>query len=265
MIDLHSHFLCGIDDGARDIDTTFKMLHQAEEVGITKLLATPHINEQTNQKTIQHIHQIFYEVKQRIKKENTNIEIKLAAELEYGTELLSITRQSWVLIGKKTRYLLFELPLFNMPLNVLDLLFQIRIKNIIPVLAHPERNVTIQKNYKILYEYLQQECLIQVNAGSVMGNFGKTCQRVCHHLLEEKAIHFIGSDAHDIRNRDYHIFIAAYQYILKKYGEEYTSRLFYHNPDKVWYGEPLPQNSDDKNKIHQKISQKILRKINFIR
>jgi protein-tyrosine phosphatase len=263
MIDLHSHFLFGVDDGARDIDATFKMLHQAEEVGITKLLATPHINEQTDLNSIQHIQHIFSKVKQRIKQENMNIDIKLAAELEYGMELVKVTRQSWVLIGKKSRYLLFELPLFNMPLNILDVLFQLRVKNVIPIIAHPERNVQIQKNFKILYEYLKQGCLIQINAGSVVGNFGKTCQRICHHLLEEQAIHFIGSDAHDIRNRGYQVFLTAYHYMLKKYGEEYINSLFYHNPDKVWYGEPLTEKNDDN--LHRKISQKILRKINFIR
>jgi protein-tyrosine phosphatase len=265
MIDLHSHFLFGIDDGAKDIDTTVEMLKQAEGLGITHLIATPHINDQTDQNKIKQIHSIFSEVKKRIKKENIQVEIKLAAELGYDTELINLSTQSWVFIGERNRYILFELPLFNLPLNIEDTLFQLRLKKIIPVLAHPERNIKIQENYKILLEWIRQDCLVQINAGSIMGQFGKPCQIVTDHLLAFRAIHFVGSDAHDPRHRRYHILIDAYQYVLKKYGKEYANILFYENPEKMWNDESVIPDNFFPYKIYQKISQKLFRKVNLFR
>ena len=136
MIDLHSHFLFDVDDGSRDIHTTVEMLKQAEELGITRLLATPHIDEQTDKQKIKKIHSTFSEIQRKIKEEKINIEIKLAAEMGYDKELVQSTEQSWILIGKRNKYILFELPMFNLPLNIADVIFQLRLRNIIPVI-HP--------------------------------------------------------------------------------------------------------------------------------
>ena len=265
MIDLHSHFLYNVDDGSWDIDTTIEMLHQAEEAGITHLLATPHVDEQTDDSKIKQIQAVFSEILEIIKKEKLNVKIKLAAELGYDTKLLTYTEQSWILIGQQIKYVLFELPMFNLPLNIADILFQLRLKKIIPIIAHPERNIKIQENSSLLINWIHQDCLVQINAGSVLGQFGKECQRLTEALLASRAVHFVGSDAHDPEHRSYKIFIEAHQYISNKYGTEYSNILFYENPEKIWYGNNvLNMNVMSGEKNHKNI-QKIFEKLKIFR
>ena len=109
----------------------------------------------------------------------------------------------------------------------------------IPILAHPERNINIQDNYQLILEWIRQDCLVQINAGSIAGSFGKRCQKVTEYLLAARAIHFVGSDAHDPVHRNYQILIKAYQYISERFGEEYAQILFYKNPQKIWQGEQV--------------------------
>ena len=265
MIDLHSHFLFGIDDGSKDLATSMEMLRQAKELGITHLLATPHVDEQTSDETIGTIKKNFSEISDRIKKEKISLNIRLGAELAYDAGLLNLSEQTWIYIDSDHKYLLLEMPLFNLPLNVADLLFQLRLKNIIPIIAHPERNVNIQKNISILQDWIRQDCIIQLNAGSIVGKFGKICQSVAEELLVEKIVHFVGSDAHDPRHRNYFVLKDAYQRISEKYGDEFASILFNQNPERIWKGDQVIKMDLPVRKRYQKISRKIFQKLNIFR
>ena len=107
--------------------------------------------------------------------------------------------------------------------------------------------------------------MVQINAGSIIGQFGKRCKKVTEYLLAERAIHFVGSDAHDPVHRDYQILVDAYQYIRERYGKEYAQILFYINPQKIWQGEHVIVYDLNVGKNFQKISQKLFRKLKFIR
>ena len=205
MVDLHSHFLHGVDDGARNSDVTLQMLLQAESVGITKLLATPHVNELTTPEISHHIKETFHSILQLIKKAGISVEIRLAGEVNLLASDLDLKEHEWVLIGNQQKYILVETPFQNLPQQYTEILFNLRLNKIIPVLAHPERNIKLQNDPSPLVEWINQGCLVQIDAGSVTGQFGRKCQRFAKRLLQARAAHLVASDAHDVKGRNYRV------------------------------------------------------------
>lgn len=239
MIDLHSHFLYGVDDGARNLDMTIRMLIQAETLGITRLLATPHVNVHTTAEIEKQIQSNFISLCQIVKDQRIYVDLQLAAEVNMLENDLKWLDHSWVLIGDQPRYMLVETPFQGMPTGFSDTLFQIRLKNLTPVLAHPERNILFQKNPQLLVEWIHQGCLVQADAGSLVGQFGKKCQRFAERLLKAGAIHLVGSDAHETQWRNYHILAEAFQKVQGEYDRNYAQLLFDTNPGMIWEGKKM--------------------------
>jgi protein-tyrosine phosphatase len=243
MIDLHSHFLYGVDDGARNSDISLQMLLQAESVGITKLLATPHVNEMTTPEITHQIKETFHSIFQMIKKAGISIEIKLSGEVNLLSTDLDFVEHDWVLVGNKKKYILVESPFQSLPDRYAENLFNLRLKKIIPVIAHPERNINLQSEPIPLINWINQGCLVQVDAGSIIGQFGKKCKRFAERLIHARAVHVVGSDAHDSRGRNYRVLEDAFKEVESLVDNSYARLLFEHNPDKIWNGKKIQETS----------------------
>ncbi|MEE9118686.1 MAG: CpsB/CapC family capsule biosynthesis tyrosine phosphatase [Calditrichia bacterium] len=250
MIDLHSHFLYGVDDGARTSDTTVQMLAQAESVGISKLLATPHVNELTTPIIAHQIKETFHAIFQLMRRAGISIRIQLAGEVNLLSTSLDLTEYDWVLIGSKNKYILVETPFQFLPDRYSEILFHLRLKKIIPVLAHPERNIKLQNEPTQLINLIKQGCLVQVDAGSITGQFGRKCQRFAERLLHARAVHVVGSDAHDPRGRNYHVLEDAFKIVETEVDNSYAQLLFEQNPGKIWDGEKIEETSIDETALH---------------
>jgi protein-tyrosine phosphatase len=264
MIDLHSHFLYGIDDGARDLAMTISMLKQAESVGITYLLATPHVNEQVTESDERRIIDTFEEVKHVIKQENIKLEIGLAGEVDYNAGLFSWLDHSWVLFGREKKYLLFEIPMFNLPLNFQEMLFQVTVRGITPVLAHPERNVYIQRKPEVLLPWIKHGCLLQLNAGSLLGRFGEKCRRLSHRLVQANAVTCISSDAHDLDKREFAVMKEAFELVSGNHTQQAARILFQDNAQTLVMGGEIHKLEIETKALNLSISQRIFRKFGFV-
>jgi len=241
MIDLHSHFLFGVDDGARNSDITVQMLAQAESVGISKLLATPHVNEMTTPVIAHLIKKSFHEIFQLIRKAEISVQIKLAGEVNLLATKIDLEENNWVLIGQNIKYMLVETPFQSLPDRYSKDLFGLRLQKIIPLLAHPERNVKLQNQPELLIYWINQGCLVQVDAGSITGQFGKKCQRFAERLLNARAVHVVGSDAHGPRGRNYHVLADAFKVVESLVDNSYARLLFEENPGNIWNGEKIEE------------------------
>jgi protein-tyrosine phosphatase len=239
MIDLHSHYLYAVDDGAKTSDVTLNMLDQAAAAGITRLLATPHVNEQTTPAVEEQIIETFDAVYKLLQESGLSLEIKLAAEVNMITQNSETLVQKWHIIGNEYKYLLVETPFHAIPANYSDILFQLRLKNITPIIAHPERNLELQQDPKKLEEWINQGCIVQVDAGSIIGQFGRTCQKFSQQLLTAGAIHIVSSDAHEPKWRNYLALRDAYHMIEQSIDVTYAQSLFVKNPAKIWEGAKL--------------------------
>jgi protein-tyrosine phosphatase len=226
------------------------MLLQAESVGITKLLATPHVNELTTPEIAHHIKETFHSIFQLIKKTGISVEIKLAGEVNLLSSDLDLEEHQWVLIGNQQKYMLVETPFQNLPERYAGILFNLRLNKIIPVLAHPERNIKLQNEPSLLVEWINQGCLVQLDAGSITGQFGKKCQRFAKRLLQARAAHLVASDAHDSKGRNYRVLENACKEVETLVDNSYARLICEHNPGNIWDGKTLKEMSFDESVIY---------------
>lgn len=205
MKDIHSHILMGIDDGSKDLKTSLEILKKAEQAGITDIMLTPHYINQSNYVAN---NQEKIELLQLLKKEaeatNIHINLYLGNEVYIDNELLTLIKEGKVLTLNDSRYILIELPLTNKLHHSKEILFEIIRNGYVPILAHPERYLYMQKKPLQLREYLEMGVLLQGNYQSLFGGYGKEAKRALKILLKKGMIHFLGSDIHRVTD-DYQL------------------------------------------------------------
>jgi protein-tyrosine phosphatase len=182
MIDLHSHILPGIDDGARSMEDSLDIARAAVADGITVIAGTPHVRDDwpTDAGVME------------------NRVVELRAELEQaGVALAKLPAEELRRFGLGgTRYLLVETPYYGWPLGLPDTLFALRAQGFVPVLAHPERNAEVQAHPERLAQLVEAGVLVQVTAASVDGRIGKRAQETGLRLIQNSLVHLLASDAH---------------------------------------------------------------------
>ncbi|MGD9898979.1 MAG: tyrosine-protein phosphatase [Calditrichaceae bacterium] len=263
--DIHSHFLFGVDDGARNIDQSLKMLEQAASLDIRNLLATPHATEITEDGVSRQIQDNFKILKDRVLAEKIPVEISLGSELFFSDRIYHWLDYPWATFNGKKRYLLFELPLMAVPDGVSDFIFRCRLRNITPVIAHPERYIRLHDTPETIYEWYRQGCLIQVDAGSLTGQFGGKAAGFSQRLLKAGLCQFIASDAHDLEYRSYKILAEAYKITLDLMTPEDADRLFKLNPALAVKGGSIDVPSLDGLMINESWIDRIFAKVNGIK
>ena len=204
MIDLHNHLLPGIDDGAPDLQTALALARIAVADGITHLVCTPHIHPgryDNTPATIQVAHRQFVAA---LKDAGIALQVATAAEVRFGAELMQgIAQSSIPFLGEwqGRKVLLLEFPHGEIPFaaeRMIDWLLQ---RDILPMIAHPERNKGVMRAPSRLKPFIEQGCLLQVTAGSVAGSFGPAAQAIAHDLLQQGLVTVLATDAHNVDYR----------------------------------------------------------------
>lgn len=238
MIDLHSHLIPCIDDGARDKAEALSLLKIAEQDGITKMVITPHIHIGRFDNTKNGIFDAFFDLKWDAEKAGINIELAVAAEVRIDLDILNlITQRSLPFLGKfeGKSVLLLELPHSNFPVGTENLIKWLNKENIIPMIAHPERNRDIQKTPQLATKLKSFGCMLQCTAASITGEFGKTAQTCAFNLLDQNLFDVVASDAHSVKRRP-PILSAAYDVIANNYSDDLAKSLFIEAPRIVTEG-----------------------------
>lgn len=202
MIDIHSHIIHSVDDGAEDIDMVVAMLQKAKDSGTKSIILTPHYFKGKYMTPINDVKKKLEQIKSIAKESKIDINIYCGQEIYYTSELLEDLDAGEIGTLNDTRYMLIELNLIDFDSKVLDTLYELRIRNIVPIIAHPERYVKFQKNNEAINDFIDEGCLFQLNASSVGGFFGKETEKTAKIFLEKGLYSFIGSDAHSDRKRN---------------------------------------------------------------
>lgn len=201
MIDLHNHLLPGIDDGAKEKNTTIKMLQIASEDGIKKIIATPHFYKGYYENNYEDVSKLVDEVNRLAKEENIDVTIFPGQEVFLDKDTVELYKMGIIKGLADSKYMLIELPMNNIPKNALDTIYELKIQGVIPVIAHPERyNYIIEKPSKI-NDFIAEGCLFQINSGSITGVFGSKIRKTSELLIRHGICNFIASDAHSIGSR----------------------------------------------------------------
>jgi len=196
FVDIHSHLLPGIDDGAKDMDTSIALLLKMASYGIKNFITTPHVLGSIYPNSSEVIKQKLAAVKKELeKREIKDISIQAAAEYMLDGEFSALLDQKDILV-LKDNYILVEMSYFSAPINLYELLFEIQLKGYKPVLAHPERYNFYHTDFKSYYKLKQAGCLFQLNLLSLTDQYGKGVQKTSEKLLKENLYDFVGTDTH---------------------------------------------------------------------
>lgn len=201
MIDIHSHILAKVDDGSINMEMSLSMARQYIENGITKVIATPHFMEDsfnsdhiTNKLALEHLHQ-------ELEKNNIPLKVYLGNEIYLSMNTIEDIISGRAVSLNNSKYVLLEMPMYDIPIYIEEVFYQLLIKGYIPIIAHPERNSKIMEDPNILYNYIKKGSLAQLNLPSLEGMYGRSVEQCANILLRHKMIHFVGTDAHTNRTR----------------------------------------------------------------
>lgn len=202
MIDIHSHILYGLDDGAQSLEESLEMALMASEDGISKIVATPHLfRGNFNCNDLKTLEERRAELENILKEKEIQLELFIGAEVHISHNLIDeIRKNKERLVINKSQYLLVEFPTSHIFSGIKELIFEIMSEGIVPIIAHPERNHVFMDNPSSLYELLEMGVLTQANSGSFLGYYGRRAEITVYRFLEWNFIHFIGTDAHNSRS-----------------------------------------------------------------
>lgn len=235
MIDCHCHLLPGIDDGPKTMDLALDMARYAVEQGINRCVVTPHIHPGCYDNTIDTIQPVFKDFKAALKKATIPLEIGFAAEVRVCAELLLMVSQNKIpFLGQwqGMNVILLEFPHDHIPIGADKLIKWLIDRNILPLIAHPERNQAIMHQPSKIDIFMKMGCLLQITADSITGLFGIESQKIALYFIEKKMATLIATDAHNLHKRKPSMQDAK-QFLLPKVGEDYVTQLMSINPAKM--------------------------------
>jgi len=192
-VDMHSHVLPGIDDGAQNPQESIYLIRKMMDAGITKIVATPHIMADYYRNTAETINGALNVLKEELVKENIDIVVEAAAE-HYFDETFEnrIDDGKLMIMGKN--YVLFELSFISVPPNVFAVVQKLLERGYKPILAHPERYSYMDINQ--IKAFRDWGCNLQLNTISLTGYYGKTALKMAESLVDNHLVDFISSDMH---------------------------------------------------------------------
>ncbi|MBU9713497.1 tyrosine-protein phosphatase [Evansella tamaricis] len=221
MIDLHCHILPRMDDGAQTTEDMVQMARAALEDGITTIVATPHHKNGRYVNKKQDIYKAVDQANIILQQKKLDITILAGQECRLYGELIEDYHRGDILPLNTSNYLFVELPSGEVPMYTADLLYNIQLAGLVPVIVHPERNRVLIEHPGKLYDLVKNGALTQVTAASITGHFGKKIKAFSEEIIDSNLAHFIASDAHNITNRSFQL-KKAYETINKEFGESFV-------------------------------------------
>lgn len=197
MTDIHSHILFGVDDGARTLEESVELLTRMCELGFKNVILTPHYIKDTEyasnnkEKII-----IFKQIKEELERKNIDINIHLGNEIFINGEIYELVKNGIIHTLNDSKYILVELPFHNPIVNLEDIIYELKIKGLIPIIAHPERYTYFQRNYQEVDKLKDEGVLFQANYASILGYYGKDSQKLLKYMLKKHYIDYFGTDVH---------------------------------------------------------------------
>jgi protein-tyrosine phosphatase len=240
MVDIHCHMLPGIDDGAASWEVALQMADVAIRDGIQHVVCTPHANDKYPFDRRSH-ESLLDELRTRT---GNKLKFSLGCDFHFSFENIqdALNDPDPFLIGSSD-YLLVEFSDYSFPRATIETIQRFTSMGITPIITHPERNLLLQRSPEQLTRLREAGCLVQITANSLTGHWGEGPKRFCKSLLDEDAVQFVASDAHDPRFRP-PILSAARELVEATWGTAMADALFVGNPLAVVQNQPLPYFSE---------------------
>ena len=230
MIDIHTHLLFGVDDGAKSLEESVAMLEDAKRQGIEKCILTPHYRHGMFPYDKEKIDEHFEILKKEAEK--IGIEIYIGCEFHVDSSIFEYLQTERCYTLGKSSYVLTEYSYVTEYEYIYEKTRRLIACGYTPVIAHAERYECFLKKPKLCEEISDMSAYIQINADSVLGMVDKKAEKFCQKALSKGWVDIVASDSHGIKHRTNNM-AKARDFIEKKYGEEYANYLFMEVPLKI--------------------------------
>ena len=235
FVDIHTHILPGVDDGAPDLSQARELLKFAYEQGTGAVILTPHYRGRYRKNISTKLDQIFQELKDAAQRECPNLELYLGCEVGYELDVSEQIAAGRVLSLNGTQYVLLEFQKGSFHTRIMDGVLEVLNFGYVPIVAHAERYDAFREYPQLAEEVIRLGALLQLNVDSILGKSGFGIKRYCHKLIKARMVHFVATDAHDLQTRKPEL-KRCYETLRKKYGQEYADMLLIRNGRAVLEG-----------------------------
>ncbi|WP_264563604.1 tyrosine-protein phosphatase [Flavobacterium sp. N3904] len=207
-VDIHSHLMPGIDDGARTFEQSLDLVRSLQELRVSQFITTPHIMGHVWKNTKEGILELKNQTVKELEKHSVVVPFQAAAEYMVDDQFVKLF-QAGELLALKGKHVLIEMSYVNAPMQLYAILFDLQIAGYIPVLAHPERYTFYHNNFDEYLKLKRVGCLFQLNLLAVVGYYGESIAKIAEQLLQKGMYDFVGSDVHHSKH------IAAFEQRVK--------------------------------------------------
>lgn len=236
MVDIHCHLLPGIDDGAKSWEMTREMLRIAADDGITHIVCSPHANDEFPYDRPGYLGLLAQA--QEMAGEWPQLLLGCDFHLSVDNILDALAHPRRYTIAS-TPYLLIEFSDFGIAPGILESIHRLVAAGMRPIVTHPERNATMLRSPEIVRRLFDLGCFVQVTASSLLGQWGEQAKASALHLLQQRLVHAVASDAHDTKHRPPRL-SAARAVVAEVAGEDVAQALVEENPRAVVEGRVMP-------------------------
>lgn len=230
FFDIHTHILPGVDDGAVDLGESIVIMKEAAEAGVKGVVLTPHFPY--GGMDLDRVSGVFKELLEAVAARNIGIAISLGAEIRFSHDLPALLADRRLTINGLGKYALIEFPPYDMPMYAHDVFFKLMTSGITPIWCHPERCDEVIRDYTTVKAFVDRGVLVQINAGSLLGDYGRKVKGAVKSLVKNNLAHILASDTHragSIKDR----LPEAFRCIEKLAGHQTAVELSFANPSKL--------------------------------
>ena len=228
FVDIHTHILPSVDDGAENMQEACEMVRMAWQDGTKVLFLTPHYRGDCRHYSPQNLQEVFLQLREQVAEEMPDVRLFLGTEIRYDAEVPEKLAQGQILSMGGSDFVLLEFGTQAIKSQILMGVTEVLRYGFVPIIAHAERCDAFHAFPALIDEVRDMGGYIQINADSIMGAYGFAMKRFSHKLLKERKVHFVATDSHHSQKRP-PLLNKCFLRVSKKYGEEYAKRVFYQN------------------------------------
>lgn len=234
MIDIHSHIISEIDDGARSMNESLALAKKMSSIGITDVIATPHYitasryvaNNNEKQDKLE-------ELIDAINEKNISLNLYLGNEIFIDFGMVDLLKKKEITTLNESKYILVELPVTRPMNDMLEFLFILRSKGYVPIIAHPERYLYLQENHEYIDKFLKMGCLFQGNLANAIEKYGAHAKKLFIHMLKNNQYQILATDVHHESDILFKKIKKIEKEIIKLTSKEKYYELTVDNPQKI--------------------------------
>lgn len=232
MIDMHTHVLFGVDDGAKTIENSLDLIKEEVNKGVSKIILTPHFKKRHGETNVEKITENFIILKEIVCKENLKVELFLGSEVYLDHNYYDTIWNEPIITLAGSNYVLIEFSMTDVPKNIPEICYEANLKGFIPIIAHVERYDILYDNTQLIKDILNEGAHFQINASTIVKKEEKESFKFANYLLKNELISFVASDVHNRDSRAFYL-EKAYSVVNKTCSHNYAEKIFKENQEKV--------------------------------